>query len=62
LDAVIKIQNNKIIKIHRQSDCSKFSEPVFSNCGPLKKRYNPKIYGEGQQDHPETIHWHCNCL
>jgi len=45
---VIKIQNHKI---HRQSDCSKFSKPAFSNCGPMKKDIGlyQRYAGEGRR-------------
>jgi len=40
-----------------------FSKPVFFiTVVRWKKRYLSKIYGEGSQERPETIHSHCKCL
>src|SRR6218665_1643111 len=53
------------LRIHKRKQSLNFSSlqsPLtqfksgFSNYGPLKKRYISKIYGEGTQERPETIH------
>src|SRR6218665_3250316 len=48
----------KIVKYTFKAIVLSFLSQFFSNCGPLKKRYISKIYSEGPQEHPETIHRH----